>query len=229
MPSPWPLLGYSTSIFAFLGTGAVVGPPWGPGSPLLGYLMAAFLIAVACCIVANWKASWAANLLALVLLVRFLHIYLPGLLASIHSFETWGLGAETIGMCGAALVLAGTAPRLGSILYAYLLIVVGVQHFLFAAFLATLIPAWIPAHLFWAYFVGVAFIATALSILSRVQTHIAAILLGTMFFLWVFILHAPRVAASPHNGDEWTSLFVALAMCGGAWMVAGTVSKGGKA
>lgn len=216
-------------VFAFFGTGAVVGPPWGPGSPLLGYLMAAFLVAVACCIVANWRASWAANLLALVLLVRFLHVYLSGLLANIHNPGPWTSGAEMIAMCGAALVLAGSAPHLGRILYALPLIVVGVQHFLYAAFIAELIPAWVPAHLFWAYFVGAAFIAASLSILSKVQAHLAAILLGTMFFLWVFIEHAPRVAADRHNGNEWTSLFVALAMCAGAWMVAGTVSKGSKA
>jgi hypothetical protein len=41
-----------------------------------------------------------------------------------------------------------------------------------------------------------------------------------MFLLWVVVLHAPRVAASPHNGDEWSSLFVALALGGGALILA---------
>ena len=50
-------------------------------------------------------------------------------------------------------------------------------------------------------------------------------LLGLMFFLWVVILHAPRVAASPHNGNEWTSAFVALAMSGSALLVAGTLAR----
>jgi hypothetical protein len=44
-----------------------------------------------------------------------------------------------------------------------------------------------------------------------------------MFLLWVFLLHLPRVAAAPHNGNEWTSLFVALAMSGGALLIAETL------
>jgi hypothetical protein len=42
-----------------------------------------------------------------------------------------------------------------------------------------------------------------------------------MFFLWVIIVHATRCAADPNNGNQWTSLFVALAMCGGGLVVAG--------
>jgi hypothetical protein len=44
-----------------------------------------------------------------------------------------------------------------------------------------------------------------------------------MFFLWVVVLHAPRVCASLHNGDEWSSLFVALAMAGASFLIAATL------
>jgi hypothetical protein len=50
--------------------------------------------------------------------------------------------------------------------------------------------------------------------------RLAAMLLGTMFLLWVLVLHIPRVAGSPRNGDEVTSLFVALAMSGIAFALA---------
>jgi uncharacterized membrane protein YphA (DoxX/SURF4 family) len=83
------------------------------------------------------------------------------------------------------------------------------------------VPAWIPDRLFWAYFVGVAFVAAALCIAAQKAARLSAILLGLMFFLWVLIVHLPRVAAAPHNGNEWTSLFVALAMSGGALLIAG--------
>jgi len=72
--------------------------------------------------------------------------------------------------------------------------------------------------------VGIAFIATTLSILSGVKARLAATLLGIMFFTWVFILHLPRVIAASTNGNEWTSLLVALAMSGGSWIVAATVT-----
>lgn len=52
------------------------------------------------------------------------------------------------------------------------------------------------------------------------MTYAAAVALGTMFLIWVVILHTPR-ALSARHGDELTSLFVAMAMSGGAWMIAG--------
>jgi hypothetical protein len=45
-----------------------------------------------------------------------------------------------------------------------------------------------------------------------------------MFFLWTVLLHAPRVFAHINNKDELASLFVALAMSGGSFIVAGAVS-----
>ena len=50
-----------------------------------------------------------------------------------------------------------------------------------------------------------------------------------MFFLWVFVVHLPRVAASPHDGKEWTSALVALAMCGGAWLMSSGCGLGKEA
>lgn len=46
-----------------------------------------------------------------------------------------------------------------------------------------------------------------------------------MFFLWVVLLHSPRVAAHLHNEGEWNSLFVALAMSGAAFVLTGKPSK----
>jgi uncharacterized membrane protein len=136
----------------------------------------------------------------------------------------------------AALVLAGelelsnsmsweSLVLVGRFLFAAGLVVVGVQHFLYAKFIATLIPSWIPGHLFWAYFVGVAFIAAALSLATNIQGRLAAALLGLMFLLWVIVLHVPRVVASPHQGNEWTSAMIALAMCGGSFVLAGALRQ----
>jgi len=122
-------------------------------------------------------------------------------------------------------VISGIGLVAGRFLFAISLVVFGAQHFLYAKFVATLVPSWIPGHLFWAYFVGVAFVAAALSIAIGKNARLAATLLGLMFILWVLTLHLPRVAAHPHDGNEWTSAFVALAMCGGAWLVAGTSKR----
>jgi uncharacterized membrane protein YphA (DoxX/SURF4 family) len=211
-------------VHAFM-AGPVPGPPWSPGVPLWAFFTAVLLIVAAACIATGKRARWAAMLLALILLLRALSVYAPRLAANVHDPGPWTSGFEILAMGGAALILAGTAVGLGRFLFASLLVVVGVQHFLYARFVATLVPAWIPWHLFWAYFVGVAFFAAAVSIVARKYLGLGAGLLGLMFFLWIILVHSPRVIASPHDGKEWTSAFVALAMCGGAWVVAARAGK----
>jgi uncharacterized membrane protein len=100
------------------------------------------------------------------------------------------------------------------------LLVFGVQHVLYAGFVATLVPGWIPGHLFWAYFVGVAFFAAALGMLWDRIVPLAGSMLGVMFLIFVVTTHVPRIATHLSNGNEWTSGLVALGMCGGAWVIA---------
>jgi uncharacterized membrane protein len=60
-------------------------------------------------------------------------------------------------------------------LLALSLIVFGMDHFLALPFIATLLPGWIPWHVFWVAFFGAAFIAAGLSIaLNFVQRWGAA-------------------------------------------------------
>jgi len=112
------------------------------------------------------------------------------------------------------------SQTVGRIFVAVSLIIFGAQHFIYGGFVATLVPAFMPGRLFWAYFVGVAFVAAAIGILTRMLARPAATMLGVMFFLFVLLLHIPRIIGNSSNGNEWTSGFVALAMCGGAWILA---------
>ena len=164
-------------------------------------------------------------LLGFLLFLYFLFLYAPRLAANLHNPGPWTSGAEILALSGAAWVLAGTPAKLGRYLFAITLTEFGVQHLLYTHFVATVVPSWIPGHLFWTYAVGIAFIVTTLSIIVNIKARLAATLLGVMFIIWVFILHLPRVASAPHNGNEWTSAFVALAMGGGAWITAGTLSE----
>ena len=120
----------------------------------------------------------------------------------------------------AGLPIMEKSQTLGRISVAISLVVFGVQHFLYGGFVAGLVPAWMPGRLFWAYFVGVAFLAAAVGILVELFARPAATMLGVMFFLFVVLLHIPRIVLHSHDGNEWTSGFVALAMCGGAWVLA---------
>jgi uncharacterized membrane protein YphA (DoxX/SURF4 family) len=162
---------------------------------------------------------------------------LPKFTANPRDPGPWTSAFELLALAGASLVLlaqfAGSTHRqpsawfqlAGRILFGGSLVVFGVQHVMYGAFVATLIPPWIPGRLFLAYFVGIAFFAASLAIVSGRVAALAATLLGAMFLSWVLILHAPRVAGASHNGNEWTSLLIALAMSGAAFMVAGATAK----
>lgn len=150
---------------------------------------------------------------------------------------------EGLTLSAIAFTLAGVPPQgrptstqgaaanwlllLGRFLFAFSMLVFGAQHFTYAAFIATLIPAWIPFHLFWVYFTGTGFIIAGVSVAAGILAPLASIGLGLMFLLWFLLLHAPRVAASPRNGNEWTSALVALAISGGSFLLASTFAKSG--
>lgn len=96
----------------------------------------------------------------------------------------------------------------------------GILHYMYADFIATLIPAWMPAHLFLDYIVLFGFLATVVSIIINIQTQLATFLLGTMFLIWVVTLHLPRSIATASIAAEWSSLFIALAMSGIGFLIA---------
>jgi hypothetical protein len=75
----------------------------------------------------------------------------------------------------------------GRFIFAIALVVLGLDHFLFFRFVASLVPPWIPWHLFWAFFCGCAFMAAGVSIATRWMGQLGATLIGTMFLLWFFV------------------------------------------
>jgi hypothetical protein len=183
-------------------------------------------------------ARWAAMLLGAAVLLFALIRWVPDLVAHLHNPGPWTIVFELLAISGGAFVLAASLSSpdgawngiaaAGRYMVAVSLVIFAVQHFMYAGFVATLIPAWIPRHLFWAYFTGGAFVAAALAIATKKMVWLAATLLGTMFLLWVVLLHAPRVAGALRNGDEVTSLLVALAMCGVSFILAGASESNGR-
>jgi len=202
--------------------GPAPGPPWILGTPLWGIIAGAILVAASLAIATAQMLRPAAMILAVALLAYASVLYGPALAAHPRDPGRWTSASELVALAGAAWILGAGHPA-GRFLYAAPLFVFGVLHFMHAAYLATLIPRWISAPFFWANFVGVAFVAAGAAIATRVQARLAAVLLGAMFLSFVVVLHAPRVLAALHDHKEWTSAFVALAMSGGAFVLAGGV------
>ena len=110
----------------------------------------------------------------------------------------------------------------GRSLFGFSMCVFGVQHFLYTAYIATLIPSWVPAHVALVYTSGFGFIASGVAIITGIQARLGAMLLGVMMLLFILLVQVPPLVAKPSNGDLWTSLYVPLALCGSAWIIAST-------
>src|SRR5438552_5861133 len=85
------------------------------------------------------------------------------------------------------------SQMLGRIFVTVSLIVFGIQHFMYGGFVAGLVPAFMPGRLFWAYFIGAAFVAAAAGILYKMIARPEATLLGVLFFVIVLLLLFPRI------------------------------------
>jgi uncharacterized membrane protein len=110
----------------------------------------------------------------------------------------------------------------GRLCFAIPLAVFGTEHFTDTTDIATMVPSWIPAHTFWVYLVGVALLAAALSIAVKVQSRLAATLLGAMFFSFVVLMDIPAALAEPNNRFSWTLALRELAFASGGFAFAGT-------
>src|SRR5580658_878987 len=108
----------------------------------------------------------------------------------------------------------------GRLFLAIPMAVFGTEHLTDTADIASIVPKWMPAHTFWAYLVGAALIAAALSITLKIQARLAATLLGAMFCCFVLMIHIPNVVAG--NGDRflWAVALRDTAFGGGAFAFA---------
>jgi len=111
---------------------------------------------------------------------------------------------------------------LGPVFVAAPLAAFGAEHMVLASFISQMVPDWIPARLFWAYFVGLALFAAALSLVLRKSVRLSATLLGVMFVLFVVLMHVPNTAAQPEDRFMWAVALRDLAFGGGAFALAAT-------
>lgn len=109
----------------------------------------------------------------------------------------------------------------GRVLLAVSLAIFGGEHLGLAKAISGVVPRWIPGHLFWAYFVGVALIAAGISIATKKLIGLAATLLGIMIFCFVVLIHVPALVATP-NRFTFTVLLRDLAFSAGALALATT-------
>jgi uncharacterized membrane protein len=147
------------------------------------------------------------------------------------------------GMCGAGsvvLVIGLLAARnriagahgldkivaLANVCVAVPLAVFGALHLFGARIVLPLVPPYMPGRMFWAYAVGVALVAAALSIAVNVAVRWSGLLYGIMMFLFVAMIHFPGALRTPHERIIWMIVFRELSFGGAGWMLAGLAMNG---
>jgi uncharacterized membrane protein len=207
-----------------------------PGRAVLAYLSA--VVSLACGIGLFWKrtAAIAACVLLVTILLWFLLFKLRYIIAAPLVEGSYQNCGETVAMLAGAWVLfdwfAGgwnmrrlgfaigeTGLRIARALYALALIAFGLSHFDYLDLTAPLVPGWLPAHVFWAYFTGAAYLAAGAAILLGVVVRLAAVLAAWQIGLITLLVWVPIVAAGP-NAFQWSETVLSWAITTAAWVIA---------
>ena len=140
----------------------------------------------------------------------------------------YGLCEALTPLLSAWLVLAilrGQRAHLAQALFGLTCVFYGYSHFVYIDYTASMVPAWLPAHLGLAYVTGAAHVAAGAAMIVGVLPRLAAALEATMMSLfglvvWVpsFFMHPrPSWATSTQNQLSELTVNVILAVC--AWLV----------
>jgi uncharacterized membrane protein len=147
--------------------------------------------------------------------------------------EVWGMTLAGIASLAAGLVLvkdrflaasgAGRMVVLGPVFEAVALAMFAAEHFLDARNLATIVPHWLPLHLFWTLLVGTAWLAVAVSYISWRQVRWSAALTALLLLIFVVTLDLPNLPKPGHDRFFWILLVRETSFASGAMVLAGSL------
>jgi uncharacterized membrane protein YphA (DoxX/SURF4 family) len=208
----------------------------------LVHLTGIILTLSGCLLIVNLKTWWVSLLLGWLFLLFFLIGHVPMRLTHhVGILGAWTEALKALGLCGGAFMINRVVPEpdhpawlktlhlatcAGRHFFAVMLFIYGIDHFLYAGFVHTLVPGWIPYPLFWNYFSGVALLSAAVSIATGWWLRLSGTLLACMLFSWLLILHIPKMLATTNdNGIQLMSGITCLAFAGMALVVRARVGQ----
>jgi uncharacterized membrane protein len=211
-------------------------PAWMPAHPLWAGAVGLALIGAGAAILANRRTAAVASVLGAALLLSFLCLGLPMAAADAPLGGAWTRAGKALALAGGAFLVAQTTGGttaaglarlwpLGPWCFGAFLALCGIQHFVHARFVQTLVPAWIPGALIWTWFTGVALLAAGVGVVLPRTARLAGLLTGLMIATWVVVLHVPRALADLQDTNETTAVFEALAMSGIGFLVAARAGR----
>ena len=123
---------------------------------------------------------------------------------------------------------AGRVLVLGPIFEAVALAIFAAEHFLAARDLSGIVPRWLPAPLFWTYFVGAALLAAAISLIAWRYVRWSASLLAVLFLIIVVTIDLPSLPKHIHERLFWTLAVRETVFAAGAMVLAGSLMARGR-
>ena len=153
------------------------------------------------------------------------------------SVEVWGMLIIGVAALVAGPILAWPRVQAASgvekllvlapVFEAAPLAVFAMEHFTAARDLMSIVPSWLPWHLFWTYLVGVCLLAAAVSFIAWRCVRWSALLLALLFLIFVATIDLEGLFQEPHNRIIWILTVRELAFSAGAMMLAGSAWPGG--
>jgi uncharacterized membrane protein len=239
------LLGLGAEHFVFRQFVTGRAPAWPAGVPgelawAYGWGIAVMLAGVA--VLTRRRARAAMLGLGVLVFVWAGLRHIPVVIADSLIGGSWTSAGKALVFVGGSLAVAATFPplpratpggwrrfanaddlfvRIARYCMGSFLILAGMQHFKFLAFVATLLPPWFPGNpVLWSQFAGVLLLCFGVGLLFARTAELAALSTGLMIFSWFWIVHLPRVRMSVSDG---IAVFEALAFSGIAFVIAGAL------
>jgi len=215
-----------------------------PAREALAYVCA--VLSLACGMGLFWRraAAIAARVLLIYLVLKLLLLRLPEVFPAPTVLGSWYGCAETAVFVSGAWVLytwfaadwdrrwfgfaAGdTGLRMARVFYGVALIFFGASHFIYVNLTTPLVPGWLPAHLFWAYFFGCTYIAAGAAIIIGVFARLAAALVALQMGIFTLLVWVPMLAAGHMHsitGSSWKEFVVSWTLMAAGWVLADSYS-----
>jgi hypothetical protein len=117
----------------------------------------------------------------------------------------------------------GNGLRITRVLFGSALIFFGVSHFVYVNLTTPLVPDWLPAPLFWAWFFGCTYIAAGVAVLALIHARLAASLATLQMGIFTLLVWVPMLAAGQTHaitGPSWREFVASWTLTTAAWVVA---------
>lgn len=227
------LIGAVHIIFGAFPAGPEPVPNNLPGVTVLAYITGiTMMVASVAVMIKNYRQP-GIQAIGIIYTLILLLVQTPKVLINIKNPSTWTTFFEVLALLGGILILAGLEKRstrfslvkIGRWSLILSLLVFGVLHVMYASFIVTLIPGWLPLRSFFGTVVMLGFFGAAVSFIIQKATSLSSFLLSGMFMIWFIILHIPRAIIGYQKEAEWTSAFIALSMSGISLLAGASFTK----